>query len=299
MFQIYVDSAANIPAKIVEKYGINVLVFVNLVDGKEVPGFIPGLTIEEERAKGKEYYDAIRNGAEVKTSLINTAQFVESFRPILESGQDVIYFSLSSNISGTFNAARLAAEELNDEFENNKVYLVDSLNASLAQGILAIYACEMRDDGMNAEQVQEKLQGYAHKMNGVFTVGDLKYLARTGRLSNASALIGNLLRIKPLLKGDKNGFIVCFKKCPGRKMALKSLVNLVCDNIIDPAKQIIGIAYADAYEEAKWVMDEIQKRVKVREFIDTSYDFCTGSHVGPDTIALFFMAKDRELSNEA
>lgn len=299
MFQIFVDSAANIPAWRVEKCGIHVIPFVNIVDGKEVSGFTPGLTPEEERAKGKEYYDAIRNGAEVKTSLINTEQFIEEFRPVLASGEDVLYFSLSKNISGTFNAARLAAEELLTEFTSNRVYLVDSLNASLAQGILALYAYEMREEGKEIEYIQAELQEKAYRMNGVFTVDNLKYLAKTGRLSNASALFGNILRIKPLLKGNAEGFIVCFKKCAGRRMALKNLVDIVCDNIVEPAKQIIGIAYADAYEDAKWVMEEIQKRVHVREFLDTSYDFCTGSHVGPDTIALFFMAKDRELEGNA
>ena len=299
MFQVFVDSAANIPAERVEQTGIHVIPFINIVDGKEIPGFTPGLTPEEERARGREYYDAIRNGAEVKTSLINTDKFMEEFRPVLAAGEDVLYISLSRNISGTYNAARLAAEGLADDFTEAKVYLVDSLNASLAQGILALYAVEMREEGKSAEETAKELSERAHRMNGVFTVDNLKYLARTGRLSNASALFGNLLKIKPLLKGNAEGFIVCFKKCAGRRMALKNLVDIVCDNIVEPAKQIIGIAYADAYEDAKWVMEEILKRISVREFLDTSYDFCTGSHVGPDTIALFFMGKDRELEGNA
>ena len=133
-------------------------------------------------------------------------------------------------------------------------------------------------------------------MNGVFTVGDLKYLARTGRLSGTAAVIGNVLSIKPILRGNKAGYIVQNKNCRGRKSALNELISLVCNNIVEPEKQIIGIAHADAYEESLYIMEEIQKRVKVRGFINTSYDFCTGSHVGPDTLALFFMGKDRELS---
>ena len=103
------------------------------------------------------------------------------------------------------------------------------------------------------------------------------------------------MNIKPILRGNKDGFIVQFKKCRGRKAALNALVSLVCDNIVDPENQIIGIAHADAYEDSLYVMEEIKKRVKLQGFINTSYDYCTGSHVGPDTIALFFMAKDREL----
>ena len=97
--------------------------------------------------------------------------------------------------------------------------------------------------------------------------------------------------------GNKDGYIVQFKKCRGRKAALNALIDLMCDNIVEPENQIVGIAHADAYEESLYIMEEVQKRITVKEFINTTYDFCTGSHVGPDTIAIFFMAKDRELEN--
>ena len=299
MFEIIVDSAANIPADIVKKFKIKVLSFVNLVNGKEVTCFNPDLSEEEERQKGKEYYDAIRSGAEVKTGLISSGIFEDTFREILEQDKDILYFSLSKNISGNYNSARIAAEELMDSGEySHKIRLIDSLNASLAQGILAIYASEMRDKGMAFDDVADELETYPARMNGVFTVGDLKYLSRTGRISGTSALIGNVLSIKPILRGNKDGYIVQYKKCRGRKSALNELISLVCDNIVDSENQIIGIAHADAYEDSLYIMEQIQKRIKVRDFINTSYDFCTGSHVGPDTIALFFMAKDRELSGK-
>lgn len=295
MFQIVVDSAANIPAELVKKYDIRVISFVNYVNGKKVVCFDPNLTPAEERAKGKEYYDAVRAGADVKTGLISSGDFEDLFLSILEAGDDILYFSLSKNISGTYNSARLAAEELSENFPDRKIRLIDALNASLAQGILAIYASEMRAKGMSLEETADILSTYPAKMNGVFTVGDLKYLSRTGRISSSAALVGNLLNIKPILRGNKDGFIVQFKKCRGRKAALNTLVSLVCDNIVNPEEQIIGIAHADSYEDSLYVMEEIRKRVKLRGFINTSYDYCTGSHVGPDTIALFFMAKDREL----
>lgn len=295
MFQIVVDSAANIPAELVKKYDIRVISFVNYVNGKKVVCFDPDLTPEEERAKGKAYYDAVRAGADVKTGLVSSGDFEDLFRSILEAGDDILYFSLSKNISGTYNSARIAAEELSESFPDRKIRLIDALNASLAQGILAIYASEMRAKGMSLDETADILATYPAKMNGVFTVGDLKYLSKTGRISSSAALVGNLLSIKPILRGNKDGFIVQFKKCRGRKSALNTLVSLVCDNIVNPEEQIIGIAHADAYEDSLYVMEEIRKRVKLRGFINTSYDYCTGSHVGPDTIALFFMAKDREL----
>lgn len=295
MFQIVVDSAANIPAELVKKYDIRVISFVNYVNGKKVVCFDPDLTPEEERAKGREYYDAVRAGADVKTGLVSSGDFEDLFRSILEAGDDILYFSLSKNISGTYNSARIAAEELSESFPDRKIRLIDALNASLAQGILAIYASEMRAGGKSLDETADILATYPAKMNGVFTVGDLKYLSKTGRISSSAALVGNLLSIKPILRGNKDGFIVQFKKCRSRKSALNTLVSLVCDNIVNPEEQIIGIAHADAYEDSLYVMEEIRKRVKLRGFINTSYDYCTGSHVGPDTIALFFMAKDREL----
>lgn len=295
MFQIVVDSAANIPAELVKKYNIRVISFVNYVNGKKVVCFDPDLTPEEERTKGREYYDAVRAGADVKTGLVSSGDFEDLFRSILEAGDDILYFSLSKNISGTYNSARIAAEELSESFPDRKIRLIDALNASLAQGILAIYASEMRAGGKSLDETADILATYPAKMNGIFTVGDLKYLSKTGRISSSAALVGNLLSIKPILRGNKDGFIVQFKKCRGRKSALNTLVSLVCDNIVNPEEQIIGIAHADAYEDSLYVMEEIRKRVKLRGFINTSYDYCTGSHVGPDTIALFFMAKDREL----
>lgn len=296
MFQIVVDSAANIPAELVKKYDIRVISFVNYVNGQPLTCFDPDLTMEQERVKGKEYYDALRAGAEIKTGLISSGDFEECFRSIMENNEDVLYFSLSKNISGTYNSARIAAQEL---MENppmgRRIRMIDSLNASLAQGILAIYASEMRSQGMDFDTIADTLETYPARMNGIFTVGDLKYLAKTGRLSDSAALIGNILSIKPILRGNKDGYIVQYKKCRGRKAALNTLVSLVCETIIDPKEQIIGIAHADSYEDSLYVMEEIQKRIQVREFINTSYDYCTGSHVGPDTIALFYMAKDREL----
>jgi DegV family protein with EDD domain len=296
MFQIFVDSAANLPAVIAKRYQIQVISFVNLVNGQELVCYQPDLSPEEERRKGTEYYNAMREGCEVKTSLISTATFEHAFQDVLDADQDVLYISLSKNISGNYNSARLAAEELADKTINGrKIRLVDSLNASLAQGILAIYASRMRDKGKTLDETADFLESCVGKMNGLFTVGDLKYLFNTGRIMKSVATIGNVLKIKPILKGNKDGYIVSHKKVRGRKAALNTLINIFCNNIVDPEKQIVGIAHADAYEDSLYVMEKIQERVKVGGFINTSYDFCTGSHVGPDTIALFFMGKDREL----
>lgn len=295
MFEVFVDSGANIPSTVVDEFGINVLPLAVYVDEVETPAYVPGLTLEQEREKGHEYYQRIREGALVRTSLVTCQQFEEAFRKALEAGHDVLYYSLSKNISGTYNAARLAKDDLQLEFPDRKIILIDSLNASLAQGIMAIYAVEMGREGKTIEEAAEYTESIVGRMNGLFTVDDLKYLARTGRLSNFKAGMGNILSLKPILKGNKDGFIVQCSTVKGRKKSLGTLIDLVCNNIENPEEQIIGIAHADCYEESLFVIDEILKRVKVRRVINTTYDYCTGSHVGPDTIALFFMAKDREL----
>ena len=298
MFEIVVDSAANIPAELVKKYNIRVISFVNYVNDEPLVCFAPELSPEQERKKGKDYYDSMRNGIEVKTGLVSTGEFENLFREITDAGSDILYFSLSKNISGTYNSARIAAEAvLKDCGDSRKIRLIDALNASLGQGILAIYASEMREIGMDIDKAAELLESYVPKMNGVFTVGDLKYISKTGRISGTKAVVGSILNIKPILVGNKDGYIVQFKKCRGRKAALNTLIDLMCDNIVEPENQIVGIAHADAYEESLYIMEEVQKRITVKEFINTTYDFCTGSHVGPDTIAIFFMAKDRELEN--
>lgn len=295
MYEIFVDSAANLPAVDVKKYGLHVISFVNYVDGKSVVNFNPDLTPEEERKFGKEFYDSIRAGAQIKTSLVNTADFINAFEPVLKEGKDIIYISLSKNISGTYNASTIAAEDLKEEYPDRKIISVDSLNASLAQGILAVYAAKMRDNGVAIDEAVRVLLDTVGKINGVFTVGDLKYLAKSGRINSATAVAGNVLNVKPILRGSKEGFIVQFRKCRGRKKSLDTLVDLVCDNIVEPEKQILGIAHADAYEESLYIVDKIKERVQIKDVINTSYDYCTGTHVGPETIALFFIANDREL----
>ena len=296
MFQILVDSGANLPAELAKKHRIEVLSFINHVDGKNMTCYLPDQTPEEERARGKEFYDSMRNGLTVQTGLISIGEFEEAFREVLERDEDVLCLTISSGISGTYNSARIAAREVAEDFPERSVRMIDTKNASLAAGILAIYASEMREQGKDVNETADWLLKKSGEMNGVFTVGDLKFLSRTGRITKTSALIGNTLNIKPILRGDRDGHIVQYKKCHGRKSAINTLISLLLDNIVDPENQILGIAHADAYEESLYIMNRITEKIKVRGFINTTYDLCTGSHVGPDTIAIFFMGKDRELT---
>ena len=220
-FAVYVDGSANLPGNMLD--GISLLPCEYTVNGK--PQVYMG---DVDHFDGHAYYEGLRNGQKINTSLLNTQTFLNEFTPLLKSGQDIIYVSMSSGISGTYNSARVAATALEeDESIHNKVYLIDSLNASLAQGILAIYASEMRANGRDIVDIYNELSTYPPHMNGVFTVGNLKHLVHTGRISNTKAVIGNMLNIKPILRGNKDGFIVEFKKCRGRKAVLNELIDLV------------------------------------------------------------------------
>lgn len=298
-FRIIVDSGANIPAEQVKKYDIDVISFVVTVDGREQVCFEPDMTFEEEMLAGKAYYDAMRSGAEVSTSLLNSYKFAEFFEPFLKKGEDILCINLSGNISGTYNEACRAANELREQYTERKIEVIDAKNASLGQGLLAVYASIMRNDEIAFDKIVKTIRGYVPRINGVFTVDDLKYLAKTGRIKKTTALAGNVLNIKPILRGNSDGFIVEFKKVRGRKKSLDELLNLIVNNIENPSEQIFGIAHADAYEEACALAEKVKEKTGVKEVMMTSYDFCTGSHVGPDTVAVFFLAKDRELAGKA
>jgi len=298
-YRIFVDSGANIPAILCKKYDIDVLSFVNYVDGKELVCFNPELSALEERLEGEKYYNRIRRGADVKTSLLNQAFFMKAFKPVLEAGEDIICLNISSGISGTYNAARLAGEDLAEQYPDRKIFVIDTKNASLGSGIHAINASIMRSEGRTIEEVVKRINNDIPKMNGLFTVDNLKYLAKTGRVKGAVAVAGNVLNIKPILRGNADGFIVQFDKVRGRRKSLAELCTLFINNIERPENQIVGIAHADAYEEALECAAIIKNNVNVKDVIITSYDFCTGSHVGPETIAVFFLAKDRELTATA
>ncbi len=299
MFKIFIDSGGNVPAAICKKYDIEVLSFNETVNGEKIKCYHPDFLPLEERLEGARFYEAMRKGAKVSTSLINTAEFRDYFEAAVKEGLDVLYISISSGISGTFNSARLAAEELQEDYPDRKIRVVDAMNASLGSGLHAINASVMRSEGATIEEAVARIKRDVPKMNGLFTVGNLKYLARTGRIKNFKAVAGNVLNIKPILKGDKDGFIVEVEKVIGRRKSLETICDYLLNNIENPEEQIIGLAHADAYEEALECAKFIKNNVNVKDIIITSYDLCTGSHVGPDTIALFFLAKDRELQGEA
>lgn len=290
-FDIYVDSAANLPDEIRNSRDIRVIAYHYIIDGKEYPCLEEGVPFTES---AKKFYGLMRAGAEAKTSLIGEERFIEAVTPSLEAGRDVVILTIASGISGTFRQAQAAQKTLSERFPDRTVAALDSANASLGEGLLAVKLADLRDMGESAESAADWLLNNAYKMNSYLTVGDLKYLRRGGRISTALAVAGTLLSIKPIIKADGGASpkLTFAGKEHGRKKAISALVKAFAENAVHPETQTIAVAHADCEEEAL-ALAETLKGMGVKDVIIEYYDICTGAHAGPGTLAVFFMGKDR------
>ena len=229
----------------------------------------------------------------LKTSLLNTQLFLDHFRPELEAGRDVVYVGMSSGISGTYQAARIAAEELAEEYPDRTVRTVDSLGAGFGTGLLACRAADLRAEGKTAAEAGEILDGEVPQLLQFFTVDDLHFLRRTGRVSGATAAIGSVLNIKPLLWGDATGHIVACGKYRGRKKAVDAIVERYRDRAVEAENRRVAITHGDCPEEAAALAERITGICRPKELIVCPHEPFTGAHVGPGMLALFFFGTSR------
>ena len=289
-FDIYVDSGANIPDELLKKHGITVVPFSCIINGEEK------LCYEKERPfkeTAREFYKLMREGAEIKTSLVPKERFIEYAETSLKEGRDAIIFTISSGISGTYNQAVNAEKELEEKYAANKVYVCDTANASMGSGMLALKIADLRDMGESAETCAKWAEENVYKINSYVTVGDLKYLRKGGRISTTLAIAGTLLNIKPVLwaDGGSPAKLSFFGKERGRKKALSSLADSFVKNAED-LHQTVAITHADCIEDAEELAQMVKERGATDVIIEY-YDLCTGCHAGPGTVALFFFGKDR------
>lgn len=288
-FTIFVDGSANLPGEILERMEIVVLPCTYTVNGQ--PSTYNG---NLNSFDAHEYYQMLRNGGEVKTSLLNTQLFVDHFRPELEAGRDVVFCGMSSGISGTIQAGRIAAEELMEEFPERTVRIVDSMGSGFGTGLMACTAADLRAAGKTAKETADYLDEDAHRVLQFFTVDDLNFLKRTGRVSGATAMIGTVLNIKPILWGDATGHITARSKQRGRKKALLALVEEYKNAVEDAGSQRVAISHGDCLEEAQQLAELITAAAKPAELIIAPHEPFTGAHVGPGMLAIFFHGKKRE-----
>ena len=291
MFQILTDTSANLDTAVLQQRNIHVIPFHFYVDGQS--------HFCENTAKfdGKAFYDAIRAGARSTTSQISPQAYIDEMTPMLAAGDDVLFVSMSSGISGSFASSQVAAQHLSAEFPQRKIRLVDTRGASLGEGLLALRAADMRDAGADIDETADAIFALHRNMCQIFTVEDLKYLRATGRVSGAAALVGSILQIKPLLKGDDEGKIVCFSKLRGRKRSIQAMAERYDELVKDAEAQTVGIAHADCPEDAEMLAALLRRNHPPKEIMTVVYEPVTGSHVGPGALALFFLgdetARDR------
>ena len=287
-YTVFTDGCSNLPGRILTELNIRVLPCSYVFDGK--PGVYEG---DIDAFDSHAYYEKLRAGAEMKTSLLNSQLFMDHFRTALEVGEDVVYVGLSSGVSGTLQAAKIAAEELMEEFPERTVRVVDSLGAGFGPGLLACRAADLRNEGKTANEAGEILDEEVKHLLQIFTVDDLNFLKRTGRVSGATAAIGTILNIKPLLWGDPTGHIVALSKCRGRKKAIEAIVEIYRNRAVDAQNQRIAISHGDCLEEAQILADKVCQICKPKELIICPHEPFTGSHVGPGMLALFFFGEER------
>ncbi len=287
-YVIFTDSCADIDPKMMQELGVEILPLTFTLDRKTYANWPDG-----REMSFKEFYAKLREGLVSSTSQINVTEFIEAFRPVLKAGKDILYLGFSSGLSGTVQSGTIAAEELAPEFPDAKILVVDTLAASLGQGLLVWYAVQMKKKGTPVAEVADWVE--KHKLNQVhwFTVDDLNFLKRGGRVSSTAALFGTMLNIKPVLHVDDTGHLIPMEKVRGRKQSLDALVSHMEKSAIEPEKQMVFISHGDCLEEAEYVRDEIKRRLGVKDFYINYVGPVIGSHSGPGTMALFYMGTER------
>ena len=285
--KIITDSACDLTRDYIKNNNIGLLSLILNLNGQAIKDDLG------ETLSYKDFYNKMREGATPTTSQINAHEFEEEFIKYIKNGDSIIYISLSSNLSGTFNSANIAKNNLMDEYPNANIYLVDSVSVSVGQGLLVAKACEMRDSGIGAEEIVNWLEENKRKVIHSILIDDLNHLKRGGRISGATAAIGGLLNIKPTLFLDDEGKLIQGEKIKGKKKALRFLVNEVREKAVDTENEILYICHGDCLEEAETLRDMILEEVKFKNVIINYVGNVVGAHAGPGVLAAVFLGSNR------
>lgn len=241
----------------------------------------------------KDFYAKLRSKKNATTSAVNIDKFIETFDKYLSEGYDVLYLGFSSGLSGTFNAGFVAAKELAEKYPERKVFAVDTLAASLGEGLLVYHAVNMKNGGADIESVRDYVEENKLKLCHWFTVDDLFFLKRGGRINAATAIVGSMLSIKPVLHVDNKGRLISVSKARGRRAALDALFDKMKETAIEPEKQVVFISHGDCVEDAQYLADRIKTELGSPEVVISYVGPVIGAHSGPGTIALFYLGCER------
>ena len=287
-YVIVTDSSADLSAQMAEKAGVQVLPLRFTVEGQTYYNWPDNREMDP-----KVFYRMLREGEVATTAAVNISQYLDMLEPILQSGTDVLVLSFSSGLSATYDSSRLAAEELREKYPQRKIFAVDTLCASLGQGLLVWHAAQLKDQGKSIEEVRDWVEENKLHLCHQFTVDDLHFLKRGGRISATTAVVGTMLKIKPVLHVDDGGKLVNIGKARGRRASLKALVDRMEETAIDPAGQTVFISHGDCMEDAEYVAGLVKERMGVQDVRINYVGPVIGAHSGPGTLALFYLGSRR------
>ena len=286
-YVITTDNNSDLPEKYLKDHGVGCMYLSYSMDGKNYTheNFLPE----------HEFYEAMRNGSMPTTAQVNPENAKALLEPYLKEGKDILHIAFSSGLSGTYNSSRIAAEELMEEYPDRKIIVVDSLSASLGQGLLVWLAQQKKELGQTLEDVADWVEKNKLKMVHLFTVDDLNHLYRGGRVSRTTAIVGSMLNIKPVLHVDNEGKLTAIGKVRGRKKALQELIKLMDEKIgiCGADCDTIFISHGDCEQDAQYVAAKVKEKYDIKNIIINQVGATIGAHSGPGTMALFFVGDVR------
>lgn len=287
-YTIVTDSSCNLPIKLIEEYGLEILSLKYFSGEQAFDGYVKG-----EEPDYKAFYDMARKKEPLSTTLASPEACYELFGRLLEKGEDVLYIGFSSGLSGTYQVAHTVLEELKEKYPDRKIYDVDSLAASLGEGLLVHYAVMKKREGKTIEEVYQWVVDNRLNLCHWFTVDDLFYLKRGGRVSGATAVVGTVLSIKPVMHVNDEGKLIAKGKVIGRKRAIEAMVEKMKETAIDPANQTVYIVHGDCNEDAEYLADLVRREFGIKDILIHYLEPVIGCHAGPGTLALFFLGTHR------
>ncbi len=283
-YVLYTDSTADLTPELIELANVKVIPMLVSFDGGEFYDYA-----DQREMDTQKFYDELRAGKSASTSLVNTERYVEVFAPELAAGNDVLFICFSSGLSGSFNCANIASAELAEKYPNNKLVVVDSRAASCGEGLLVYLAAMQKKEGMDIDGLGAWIADNRDRLCHWFTVDDLDFLKRGGRVSAAAAYFGGMLNIKPVLHVDNDGHLIPVEKVRGRKAALEALVKHMEQTAIDPSEQVIFIGHGGAKDDCDFVASLVEEKFHPKKIYEMFIGPVIGCHSGPGTIALFFI----------
>lgn len=280
-FVIVTDSTTDLPKSYYEEKGIPVVSLSYILDG---------VTYQDMNGlSGKEFFDKIRAGSMPTTSQINPEQAKEALEPIVKEGKDILYIGFTSGLSGSYNSVRMAAEELSEEYPEQKIIAIDSLCASMGEGLLLYKAVELKEQGKSLEEIAAWVEDNKLHICHDVTIDDLYHLHRGGRVSKASAVVGSIIKIKPMIHVNEEGKLIVIGKERGRKKAMTALVDRMEKKQGDFKNDVVMIVHGDVEEDAEFLKKEIESRFGTKNIIINGIGSVIGSHTGPGVISIFYM----------